>query len=66
MRFNININNMLGFTNSFHFLSNSLDSLAKSFVKDDFKYLSQEFDNDVLDLTKNKVFYFLKKGFTGF
>ena len=57
---------MLSFTNSFHFLSNSLDSLAKSVVKYDFKYLSQEFDNDVLDLTKNKGFYFLKKGFTGF
>ena len=58
MRFNININNVLSFINSFHFLSNLLDSLVKIFVKDDFKYLSREFDNDVLDLTKNKGSYF--------
>ena len=44
------INNKLSFINSFKFLSSSLDSLVKNLAKDDFKYLSQEFDNNVLDL----------------
>ena len=38
-------------------LSSSLESLLKNLIKDDFKYLSQEFDNDVLDLVKQKGFY---------
>ena len=33
-----------------------LDSLVKSLSKDDFKYLSQEFDNNVLDPVKSKGF----------
>ena len=37
---------------SFQFLSSSLASLVKNFRKDDFKYLSQEFDNNALDLVK--------------
>ena len=49
--FHINI--MLIFVDSFQFLSLSLDSL----VKYDFKYLSHEFDNKVLDLVKQKGFY---------
>ena len=37
--------------------SSSLDSLVENLDKDDFKYLSQEFDNSVLDLVKQKGFY---------
>ena len=51
------INNKLGFIDSFQFLSSSFDSLVKNFHKDDIKYLSQEFDNNVLDLVKQKGFY---------
>ena len=51
------INNKLCFIDSFQFLSSSLDSLVKNLSKDDFKYLSQEFNNDVLDLGKQKGFY---------
>ena len=46
------INNKLSFIDSFQFLSSSLDSLVKNLGKDNFKYLSQEFDNNVLDLAK--------------
>ena len=46
------INNKLSFIESFQFLSSSLDSLVKNLSKNDFKYLSQEFDNNVLDLVK--------------
>ena len=51
------INNKLSFIYSFQFLSSSLDSLVKNSSKDDFKYLSQEFDNNILDLVQQKVFY---------
>ena len=34
-----------------------LDSLVKNSGKDDFKYLNEEFDNNVLNLFKIKVFY---------
>ena len=54
---NFNINNKLSFIDSFQFLSSSLDSLVKNLGKDDFKYLSQEFRNNVLDLVKQKRFY---------
>ena len=50
------INNKLHFIDSFQFLSSSLDSLVKSLNKDDFKYLSQEFDTSVMDLVKQKGF----------
>ena len=46
------INNKSSFIDSFQFLGFSLDNLAKNLSKDDFKYLSQEFDNKVLDLVK--------------
>ena len=42
------VNNKLIFIDSFQFLSSSLDSLVKNLAKVDFKYLSQEFDNNVL------------------
>ena len=51
------INNKLSFIDSFQFLSTSLDSLVKNLCKDDFKYLSQEVDNSILDLVKQKGFY---------
>ena len=53
------INNKLGFIDSFQFLSSSLDNLDKDLAKDYFKYLSQEFDNNILDLdlVKQKIFY---------
>ena len=51
------INNKLIFTNIIQFLCFSLDSLVKNLAKDDFKHLSQEFENNVLDLVKQRVFY---------
>ena len=44
------LNNKLSFIDSLQFLSSSLDSFVKNLGKDNFKYLSQEFDNNVLDL----------------
>ena len=46
------INNKFSFIDSFQFLSSSLDSLDKNLNKDDFKYLSQEFDKSKLYLVK--------------
>ena len=51
------VNNKLSFIDSFKFLSSSLDSLVKNLNKDDFKYLSQEFDNNVLD-QQSAITYF--------
>ena len=51
------INNKLAFIDSFQFLSSSLDGLVKNLAKDYFKYLSQEFDNNLLGLVKQKIFY---------
>ena len=45
------------FIDSFQFLSSSLDSVVKNFVKDDFKYVSQEFVNNILDLVNQKGSY---------
>ena len=47
-------NNKLSFINIIQFPSSSLDSLVKKLNKNDFKYLSQEFSNNVLDLVKQK------------
>ena len=47
-------NNKLSFIDSFQFISSSLDSLVKNWSNYDFKYLSQGFDNNVLDLVKQK------------
>ena len=49
--------NKLSFIDNFQFLSLSLDRLVKNLNKDDFKYQSQEFDNNLLDLVKQKGFY---------
>ena len=51
------INNQLSFVDSFPFPSSSLNSLVKKLSKHDFKNLSQEFVNNVLDLIKQKGFY---------
>ena len=51
------VNKKLSFVDIFQFLSSSLDALFKNLTKDGFKYLSQEFDNNVLDLLKLKGFY---------
>ena len=45
------------FINNLQFLSSSLDSLVKNLSNDDFNFLSQEFNNNVLDLIKQKGFY---------
>ena len=55
MRFNIN--NKLTFIDSFQIPNSSLNSLIKKLVKGDFKYLSKEFDNNLLDVVKQKGFY---------
>ena len=39
------IDNKVSFVDSFQFLRSLLDSLVKNLTIDDFKYLSQEFDN---------------------
>ena len=44
------INNKLGFTDSFQFLSSPLDSLAKNLSKNELEYLKKEFDNIVLEI----------------
>ena len=54
---NFPIHNKLTFIDSFQFLSPFLDSLVKNIDKDDFKYLSQEFDQSKLDLIKQNEFY---------
>ena len=46
---NSKMNNQLVVIDSFQFLISSLDSLVKNFSKNDFKYFSQEFDNNVLE-----------------
>ena len=48
--------NNLAFIDSF-FLRFSLDSLVKNLGKDNFKYLGQELNSDVLDLIKQKEFH---------
>ena len=49
-------NNKLSFIDSFQFLISSLDTLVKNLGNYDFKYLSQEVNNNVLDLVKQKGF----------
>ena len=44
------------FLDNFKFLSSSLDSLVKNLTEIDFGHLSQEFDNEVLDLVKRNGF----------
>ena len=51
------IKNKLRFIDSFQFIISSFHILVKNLIKDDFKYLSQVFNNNVLDLVKQKGFY---------
>ena len=51
------INNKLNFIDCFQFPCFLLDSLVKSLNKDDCKYLNREFDNNLLDVVKQKGFY---------
>ena len=51
------INNKLSFIDSFQFLSSPLDSLVRNLAKDEFQFSKQKFDNNVLDLVKEKGFY---------
>ena len=51
------IKNKSSFTDSFQFLSSSLNSFVKNLGEDYFQYLSHEFDNKVLDLVKQIGFY---------
>ena len=57
MYMSITINNKLSFIDRFQFLSSSLDGLVKNINKDNFKYLSQELESNILDLVKQKGFY---------
>ena len=52
----LTINDKLSFIESFQFLSSSLDISVKNSNNDDFKYLSQDFDKNKLDLVKEKGF----------
>ena len=51
-----NINNKLSFIYVFDFLSSSLDRLIKKLSQDDFKFFSQEFENNMLNLVMHKEF----------
>ena len=51
------VNNKLVFIDSFRFLSSSLGNLVKNLGNGDFKYLSQEFESNTLDLVKKKGLY---------
>ena len=50
------VHNKLVLIDSFWFLSFAFDSLVKHSGGNDSKHLSQEFDSEVLDLVKQKVF----------
>ena len=55
MAFAINTN--LVFIDSMHFMNSSLDSLVKNLSDHDFKYLSEEFGGEFLELVKQKGVY---------
>ena len=48
------INSKLSVTDSFQFPVFSSENLTKNIGQDDFKYLNQELDNNMLDLIKQK------------
>ena len=55
-----NISDKLKFINFLQILSFLLDTFIKSLGKDDFKYSSKQFDSEILDLVKQKEFYFFE------
>ena len=55
MAFAININ--LVFIDSMLFMNSGLDSLVKNLIDNDFKYLSEEFTSEFLELIKEKGVY---------
>ena len=55
MAFTINRN--LVFIDNMQFMNSSLDSLVKILIDEDFKYLSEEFNNELLKLVKEKGVY---------
>ena len=60
MAFTINKN--LVFIDSMQFMKPSLDGLVKNLTDNDFKYLSQEFSGDLLELVKQKgvhLYYYI-------
>ena len=48
------MNYKLRFSDRFQFLISLLDTLLKNLAKDDFQYLSQKFDSDILNPVKQK------------
>ena len=48
------INNNLVFIDSMQFMNSSLDALVKNLSNNDFKYLSQEFSGELLELVKQE------------
>ena len=46
------INKNLVFIDNMQFIKSSLDALVKNFTDNDFKYLSQEFNSEQLNLVK--------------
>ena len=48
------INNNLVFIDSMQLMNSSLDALVKNLSDNDFKYSSQEFSGDLLELVKQK------------
>ena len=51
------INRNLVFIDSMQFMNSSLDSLVKTLLDEDFKYLSEEFSGEFLRLVKQKGVY---------
>ena len=51
-----NMSNKLIFIDSFQFTSSSWDILVTNLNKHGFKYLSQEFESNILNLVKQKGF----------
>ena len=51
------INNNLVFIDSIQFMNSSLDLFFKNLLEIDFKYLSQEFSDDLLKLVKQREFW---------
>ena len=51
------LGNNIVFIDSMLFMNSSLDKLAKNLSNEDFKYLSEEFSDEKLELVKKKGVY---------